>query len=65
MKIETDKKTGLYGPGLLDCSPVRSEKQLDRTVRSGLRLDRSYAHMYNSKFLDCRKDYYNDSILYH
>ena len=30
--METSKKTGPYGPELLDCSPVRSEKKLDWTV---------------------------------
>ena len=30
--METGKKTGLYSPELLDCSPVQSEKKLDWTV---------------------------------
>ena len=30
--METGKKTGPYGPELLDYSPVRSEKKLDWTV---------------------------------
>ena len=37
--METDKKTGLYGPALWDCSPVRSQKKLDWTVQSSLRPD--------------------------
>ena len=44
--------TGPYSPGLLDCSPVRSEKKLDRTVLSGIRLNRSYAYMPHSEILE-------------
>ena len=62
--METDKKTGLYGPALWDHSPVRSQKKLDWTIQSGLRLDSSYAYMHISKLLDSTKDYYNDFILY-
>jgi hypothetical protein len=62
--METGKKTGPYGPELLDCSPVRSEKKLDGTVRSSLRLDRSYENMHISNVSDCGKEPYNDSILY-
>src|SRR5580692_1659353 len=38
-KMETVKKTGPYGPASPDCSPVRSLKNWDRTVRSSLRSD--------------------------
>ena len=62
--METDKKTGLYGPGLLDCSLVQSEEKLDQMIWSSLRLDRNYTHIHISKFSDSGKDYYNDSILY-
>jgi hypothetical protein len=44
LKMKTGKKTGLYYPELLDCSLVQSEKKLDWTVWSGLRLDRSYTY---------------------
>ena len=62
--METDKKTGPYGPALWDRSPVWSQKKLDWTIWSGLRLDSSYAYMHISKLLDSIKDYYNDFILY-
>ena len=62
--METDKKTGPYGPALWDRSPVQSQKKLDRIIRSSLKPDRSYVYMYISKLSDSTKDYYNDSILY-
>jgi hypothetical protein len=64
LKMETDKKTGPYGPAFWDRSPVPSKKKLDRTIRSGPRLDRSYAYMHISKLSDSTKDYYNDFIFY-
>jgi hypothetical protein len=64
LKMETDKKTGPYGPAHWDRSPVRSQKKLDRTIRSSLKPDRSYVYMYISKLSDSTKDYYNDFILY-
>jgi hypothetical protein len=33
-------------------------------IRSSLRPDYSYVHMHIFKFLDSKKGYYNDSILY-
>ena len=38
--METDKKTGLYGPVLWNRSPVRSFNRSDRTVQSSLRPNR-------------------------
>ena len=64
LKIKTNKKTKPYNPKLLNYNPVQFEKKLDRTVWSGLRLDRSYAYMHISNILDCGKKPYNDSILY-
>ena len=64
LEMETDKKTRLYSPVLLNCSPVRSEKKLDWTVWSSLRLNCSYAYMNIASFWDFRKAHHNNSILY-
>jgi hypothetical protein len=40
LEIETNKKTGPYGPALWDCSPVWSFNRSDRTVQSSLRPNR-------------------------
>jgi hypothetical protein len=44
--METDKKTRLYSPELLDCNLVQSFKKLDWTIRSSLKLDCSYIYFY-------------------
>ena len=64
LEMETNKKTRLYSPVLLNCSPVRSKKKLDRTVRSSLRLNCSYEYMNIASFRDFRKAHHNDSTLY-
>ena len=64
LEMETNKKTRLYSLVLLNCSPVRSEKKLDRTVRFSLKLNCSYAYMNIAPFRDFRKAHHNDSTLY-
>ena len=53
-----------FGPVLLNCSPVWSEKKLDRTVQFSLRLNCSYAYINIASFQDFRKAHHNDSIIY-
>jgi hypothetical protein len=46
--METNKITRLYSLGLLDYSLIQSEKKLDQTLRSSLKLDYNYAYMHIS-----------------
>jgi hypothetical protein len=49
LKMETVKKTRPYGLALSDYSPVWSLEIWDRTIRSGLRLDRKLSFAFPSQ----------------
>ena len=50
-RMETDKKTGPYGPTLWDCSLVRSQRKLDWTIQSSLRPDCKSGNCNSERFV--------------